>query len=167
VNYKIVLADGTIASANESVNPDLFRAIKGGSNNFGIVTRFDMKTFPAHDIYDGIVTVPVSSTDAIIDSFVDFVRQLHVVPDAHILAMWASMSKRDIGLLNGVTPDPSQPPDLTMVSMINMIMTQLDGVEGSPSLEKFMNIPNPINNTMGHTSIAKKVAGFLLPSNRE
>lgn len=167
VNYEIVLADGTISNANESVNSDLFRVLKGGSNNFGIVTRFDMKTFPAHDVYDGIVTFPVSSTDAIIDAFVDFTGQLHVVQDAHILAMWVAMSQRDINLLNGITPDPDQPPDLTLVSFINMIMTQLDGVESSPSLEKFMNIPNPISNTMKHTSLAQKVAGFLVPSNRE
>ncbi|KAK9770040.1 hypothetical protein SCAR479_13299 [Seiridium cardinale] len=167
VKYEIVLADGTIANASESVNPDLFRALKGGSNNFGIVTRFDMETFPAHDVYDGIVTFPPSSTDAVIDAFVDFTKQLHVVQDAHILAMWVSMSKRDISLLNGIVPDPTQPPDLTMVSMINMIMTQLDGVEKSPSLEKCMSIPNPVSNTMMHTTLAKKVAGFLIPSNRE
>lgn len=167
VNYEIVLADGTVANANESDNPDLFRALKGGSSNFGIVTRFDMKTFPAHDVYDGMVTYPVTETDAIIDGFVDFVKQLHVVQDAHILAMWVSMSMRDIGLLSGVVPDPNEPPNLTMVSMINMIMTQLDGVENSSSLEKFISIPNQLSNTMGHTTLAKKVAGFLLPSNRE
>ncbi|KAI1845182.1 hypothetical protein JX266_008729 [Neoarthrinium moseri] len=167
VNYEIVLANGTITTANESVNPDLFRVLKGGSSNFGIVTRFDMKTFPAHDVYDGIVTFPPSSTHAIIDAFIDFTQQLHVNPDAHILAMWVSMSQRDIALLNGIALDPTQPPDLTMVSMVNMIMTQLDDKEESKSLEKFMSVPNPISNTMRHTSLAKKVAGFLLPSNRE
>ncbi|KAI1258933.1 hypothetical protein F5Y18DRAFT_411892 [Xylariaceae sp. FL1019] len=166
VKYEVVLADGTITTASESVNPDLFRVLKGGSSNFGIVTRFEMKTFPAHDVYDGIVTFPPTSAEPIIDAFIDFTKQLHHVADAHILAMWVSMSKRDIGLLNGIVPDPSQPPDLTMVSLINMIMTQLDGVENSPSLEKFMNIPNPINNTMRHCTLAKKVSDFLLPSNR-
>ncbi|KAM0814091.1 hypothetical protein AB5N19_14093 [Seiridium cardinale] len=48
-----------------------------------------------------------------------------------------------------------------------MIMTQLDGVEKSPSLEKCMSIPNPVSNTMMHTTLAKKVAGFLIPSNKE
>ncbi|KAH9906181.1 hypothetical protein F4778DRAFT_769352 [Xylariomycetidae sp. FL2044] len=167
VNYEIVLADGTITTASESVNPDLFRVLKGGSSNFGIVTRFDMKTFPAHDVYDGIVTFPPSSTEPLIDAFIDFTRQLHVASDAHILAMWFSMSKRDLGVLSGVIPDPDQPPDLTMVSMINMIMTNLDNMESSPSLEKFMNVPNPISNTMRHTTMAKKVSDFLLPSNRQ
>lgn len=167
MNYEVVLADGTVTNANESINPDLFQVLKGGSNNFGIVTRFDMKTFPAHDIYDGILTFPSSSADAVMDSFIDFTKQLHVVQDAHILGMWVSMPQKDIDLLNGIPLDPTQPPDLTMVSTINMILTQLDNVKDSPSLQKFMNIPNQIQNTMKHTTVAKKVASFLLPSNRQ
>ncbi|KAK9424444.1 hypothetical protein SUNI508_13591 [Seiridium unicorne] len=167
LNYEVVLADGNITNASESASPDLFRVLKGGSNNFGIVTRFDMETFPTHDIYDGIVAFAPSSTDAVIDAFVDFTKQLHVVQDAHILAMWVSMSKRDISLLNGIVPDPTQPPDLTMISMINMIMTLLDGVEKSPSLEKCMSVANSVSNTMLHTTLAKKVARFLIASNKE
>ncbi|ETS73329.1 hypothetical protein PFICI_14934 [Pestalotiopsis fici W106-1] len=167
VNYEIVLADGTVTAANENVNPDLFRVLKGGSNNFGIVTRFDMKSFPAHDVYDGIVTFPMDAEAAVIDAFIDFTKQLHVADDAHIIGLWASMPRRDIALLSGIVPDPTQPPDLTMVSTINMVMTQLDGIEDSSSLQKFMDIPNRINSTMKHTTIAKKVAGLLLPSNRE
>lgn len=167
VNYEIVLADGTVTNANENVNPDLFRVLKGGSNNFGIVTRFDMVTLPARDVYDGIVTFPMTAEDAVIDAFIDFTKQLHVVPDAHIIAMWSSVSQRDIDFLNGVTQDPNQPPDLTMVSTINMIMTQLDGMENSPSLQKFIDIPNRINSTTNHGSVAKKVAGIQMASNGE
>ncbi|KAH8662486.1 hypothetical protein BX600DRAFT_513317 [Xylariales sp. PMI_506] len=136
LNYEIVLADGTIAEANESVNPDLFRALKGGSNNFGIVTRFDMKTFPACDVYDGIISFPPSSTEAIVNAYIDFTTRLHEAKDAHILAMWISLPQMAVDMLNGVSPDPSKPPDLTMVTMIDMILTQLDGVEGSKSLQK-------------------------------
>lgn len=126
-----------------------------------------MVTFPAHDVYDGIITLPMTVEDAVIDAFVDFTKQLHVVPDAHIIAMWSSVSQRDIDFLNGIPRDPNQPPDLTMVSTINIIMTQLDGVENSPSLQKFSDIPNRINSTMNHDSVAKKVAGVLMTSNGE
>ncbi|KZL65020.1 fad binding domain-containing protein [Colletotrichum incanum] len=42
VNYEVVLADGSILQANDTENEDLFRVLKGGGNNFCIVTRFDM-----------------------------------------------------------------------------------------------------------------------------
>ena len=50
-----MLGSGEVVNANLYDNVDLYRALKGGSKNFGIVTRFDMNTFPGGDIYGGIV----------------------------------------------------------------------------------------------------------------
>ncbi|KAH8652133.1 hypothetical protein BX600DRAFT_471997 [Xylariales sp. PMI_506] len=49
--YEIVLADGTATTVSESSHPDLWRALKGGGNNFGIVTSFTVPCFPAGDIW--------------------------------------------------------------------------------------------------------------------
>ncbi|PQE14459.1 oxidoreductase FAD-binding protein [Rutstroemia sp. NJR-2017a BBW] len=38
-NFEVVLANGEIINANANENSDLWTALKGGSNNFGIVTR--------------------------------------------------------------------------------------------------------------------------------
>lgn len=43
-NFEVVLASGQVVNANAAENPLLFRALKGGSNNFGVVTRFDVET---------------------------------------------------------------------------------------------------------------------------
>jgi hypothetical protein len=53
--HQVVLADGSIVDANKSGNPDLHKALKGGNNNFGIVTRFDLKAFPQGQIWGGNV----------------------------------------------------------------------------------------------------------------
>ncbi|KAJ5162334.1 FAD binding domain protein [Penicillium capsulatum] len=45
VNAEIVLASGQIVDANETSHPDLWTALKGGTSNFGIVTRYDLATF--------------------------------------------------------------------------------------------------------------------------
>lgn len=47
--YEVVLASGEVVYATESSNSDLWLALKGGSSNFGIITRFDVATFP-HDL---------------------------------------------------------------------------------------------------------------------
>ncbi|CAJ2512213.1 Uu.00g052280.m01.CDS01 [Anthostomella pinea] len=44
VNFEIVLSSAEIVNANATSNPDLFRALKGGGNNFGVVTRIDFAT---------------------------------------------------------------------------------------------------------------------------
>ncbi|KAI0454856.1 hypothetical protein F5B21DRAFT_524224 [Xylaria acuta] len=54
VAYEVVLADGSVVEARaDGRYADLFWALHGGHNNFGIVTRFDLKTFPVTSAYVG------------------------------------------------------------------------------------------------------------------
>ncbi|KAJ0419640.1 hypothetical protein BJY00DRAFT_285658 [Aspergillus carlsbadensis] len=55
-NYELVLANGTITNVNQASHPDLFFALRGGGNNFGIVTRFDFET-RRHTLVSGGTTV--------------------------------------------------------------------------------------------------------------
>jgi FAD/FMN-containing dehydrogenase len=47
VAYEVILASGKVINATARLNADLFWALKGGGNNFGIVTKF---TFSVHPI---------------------------------------------------------------------------------------------------------------------
>ncbi|KAI1355393.1 hypothetical protein F5Y01DRAFT_327106 [Xylaria sp. FL0043] len=54
VAYEVVLANGYVVEAKAKGRyADLFWALHGGHNNFGIVTRFDIKTFPVTSAYIG------------------------------------------------------------------------------------------------------------------
>lgn len=44
--YEIVLPDATIQNVTKDSDPDLFWALKAGTNNFGIVTNVQMKAIP-------------------------------------------------------------------------------------------------------------------------
>lgn len=52
---QIVLASGKIINANTSKYADLHKASKGGNNNFGIVTRFDYRTFEQGKLWGGLI----------------------------------------------------------------------------------------------------------------
>lgn len=145
VNYEVVLADGSIVSANATSYPDLFRVLKGGHNNFGIVTRFDVNTFECRNIWDGNVLYSKDSTNEIVAALVDITEDLAVNPVSHVLAMW------------GYLPRSKE-------HFINMVLTNLDGVENAEPFRKFLDIPGQQN--MKTTTVAKKLVEFLLPSNR-
>lgn len=69
VNAEVVLANGSIVSANTTHNPDLFRALKGGLNNLGIVTRYDFATIEYGGILGGTVANDMSHRTAVFDAF--------------------------------------------------------------------------------------------------
>lgn len=70
VNFQVVLADGSIANANANTNLDLFFALKGGNNNFGIVTNIQFTTFKQGPIWCGTVYNPITVVDSVIAEFV-------------------------------------------------------------------------------------------------
>ncbi len=63
LNYELVLPYGKIINANKTSYSDLFRSLKGGSNNFGVVTRFDIKTFKQGKFWGGAVAYDISSRE--------------------------------------------------------------------------------------------------------
>ena len=63
VEYEIVLASGEVVRANKKTRPDLFRAMKGASNNLGIVTRFELATFPQTPFWGGEVFYPIQTQE--------------------------------------------------------------------------------------------------------
>ena len=45
--FEVVSANGEILHASQSQNPDLFRGLRGGGGDFGIVTEFEFRLHPA------------------------------------------------------------------------------------------------------------------------
>ncbi|KAK7448815.1 hypothetical protein VKT23_013545 [Stygiomarasmius scandens] len=55
-SFELVKPDGTVVTVTDSSDSDLFWALKGGLNNYGIVTRFTLKTFPQDEVWGGLIT---------------------------------------------------------------------------------------------------------------
>jgi FAD/FMN-containing dehydrogenase len=65
VAHEIVLASGEVVLANQTHHDTLYRALKGGGSNFGIVTRVDVATFEQGDVWGGQVVLP--ATDELVE----------------------------------------------------------------------------------------------------
>ncbi|KAI1318235.1 FAD-binding domain-containing protein [Xylariaceae sp. FL0255] len=96
VNFEVALASGELVNANKNQNPDLWRALKGGGNNFGVVTRFDIATFPQGDISVTRTMHDVSHREAVFDIFTSITSSSDLDPYASFsVAMYfSSLSKQ-------------------------------------------------------------------------
>ncbi|EUC62597.1 FAD-dependent oxidoreductase, putative [Rhizoctonia solani AG-3 Rhs1AP] len=70
--FEVVLPNGTITTATETTNPDLFFGLKGGFNNFGIVTKFTLLAFPQGQVWGGLQTFTSSRLSRINAATADF-----------------------------------------------------------------------------------------------
>jgi FAD/FMN-containing dehydrogenase len=77
VRFQVVLANGTVVNATSASSPDLFWALKGGSSNFGIVTEFELETFPSGEIFGGLAIYDSSQLDAIVNASVAYLDNTH------------------------------------------------------------------------------------------
>lgn len=84
-NFEVVLADGSIVNANEVENTDLFTVLKGGSNNFGIVTSVDLKTFELGDFWGGQLFYFAPETPALLDAFAEYAASPDFDPKSFVL----------------------------------------------------------------------------------
>lgn len=94
-NFEVVLANGSVVDANIDNHNDLWQALKGGSGNLGLVTRFDMYVIEFPDlatpnIWGGIAYYDLgSSGDGVVDAYVDFVEHNHEDKNSSTMLTWA------------------------------------------------------------------------------
>ena len=69
-SYELVTATGLIITVSQSKYHDLYWALRGGGNNFGIVTQFNVVTIPrAPTMWGGMRTYLASEFPALIEAF--------------------------------------------------------------------------------------------------
>jgi hypothetical protein len=57
---------------NNNSYPDIFFGLKGGLNNFGIVTNFNMRAVPQTQVYGGLLIYSPLQFDGLIQAMVNF-----------------------------------------------------------------------------------------------
>ncbi|KAE8548382.1 hypothetical protein EYB25_008760 [Talaromyces marneffei] len=73
-SYEIITASGDVLTATPTSHKDLYWALRGGGNNFGIVTNFELHSYPQDRglMWIGKLMHPGRRNATLIDSFVDF-----------------------------------------------------------------------------------------------
>ncbi|KAH7402179.1 hypothetical protein DE146DRAFT_744748 [Phaeosphaeria sp. MPI-PUGE-AT-0046c] len=85
VDYEVVQADGSLVHANSKDNPELFRAFRGGGNNFGVVTRYKVRTFKQGPFWGGAVFYFPDSFPGQIQAYCDELHRPNATEETHIM----------------------------------------------------------------------------------
>jgi hypothetical protein len=138
-----VLASGAVVHANAQENPDLWCALKGGLNNFGIVTSIKMRTFETKSIWGGVTFFMPSAFSLLTQATVEFVNN-EVDEDTHVIA--------SAGYAFGH-------------NVVTCCMYQTQGLEKPPSLQPFTSIPDQIDSystmrTATHIEFCEELSSF-------
>ena len=81
---EVVTAAGEVLRASATEHPDLFWALRGGSGNFGVVSRFEFRLHPVGpDLLSGLIVYPIAAAQSVLRQYRDFIMQ---APDD--LAVW-------------------------------------------------------------------------------
>ena len=72
-SFDIVTPDGKLVKADNSANRDLYWALRGGSGNFGVVTNFELRTYPMEPvILFGAIIYPWKQARDILNFYADY-----------------------------------------------------------------------------------------------
>lgn len=109
----MVLANGSIIEADEDNHKDLWQTLKGGSNNFGVVTRLDLMTLEGIELWGGVVTYPNDTTQQQIDALYKFTDDVNNDPYASAISIWQYTTVTDANIIiaayDYTKPEPKPP----------------------------------------------------------
>lgn len=144
-NFEVVLANGDVVNANATSHSDLWTALKGGSGNFGIVTRFDMYTFPAKDIWGGIRAAARSEGDELAQTVVDFTNN--------------NKKNAENAYILNYTFNPSLSPDI----LVAQVIVDSNGVINASAFDNVQKVPVVLEDLKQRT-MANMANSYLVPS---
>lgn len=115
MEFEVVLASGQLVRASADANPDLWVALRGGINNFGIVTSLKLRTFKSGGIWGGVTYYMPETFSQLARAACDFALN-EKDQDAHVMA------SAGYGFGHQV---------------VTCVMYHVQGKENAPSLQRF------------------------------
>jgi hypothetical protein len=98
LEFEVVLASGEVVNASQTENPDLFTVLRGGNNNFGIVTNFKFRTFKYDGMWGGLVVYPNETIQDHFEALINFSNNIDkdTGASAIVIPMYGSSMGTDL-----------------------------------------------------------------------
>lgn len=112
LEVEVVLADGSVKRASEKENADLFWAMSGAGQNFGVATEFVMRAYPTGDMWIGLIFFP--SAPEIVEKVVKVMNDAYT-PDEKGHTRFGGQSMGGLGFMS---PPDAKGQILTFITLI-------------------------------------------------
>jgi hypothetical protein len=112
-SYEVVTASGIILKVTPTLFPDLYWALRGGSNNFGVVTNFELETVSQGLMWGGTRVHLPAQYPQLIDAFATMVESATEDPKSVQILSFATTAGNAAGQLQLEYLEPvdeSNPP---------------------------------------------------------
>ncbi|KAL5514286.1 hypothetical protein ACEPAG_2374 [Sanghuangporus baumii] len=143
VSVETVLPSGEIVQATNSSESDLFFGLKGGLNQFGIVTQLTVEAHPQGLVFGGFLTYSIETNDEFNSAIADF-SQNNTDPKAQMVVVYTSNGTQfqnqillsydgptpPSGVFDRVLSIPAVTSDVKTRTFIDMMSTFGDGDNG-------------------------------------
>jgi FAD/FMN-containing dehydrogenase len=73
LSCEVVTAEGSVVTASEGLNQDLFWGLRGGGGNFGIVTSFLFRAWPVSTVLGGLIVHPRDQAASVLRHYRDYI----------------------------------------------------------------------------------------------
>ncbi|KAH7332620.1 hypothetical protein B0J17DRAFT_678315 [Rhizoctonia solani] len=130
ISYEIVLANGTVTTVATDSAGDLFKALKGGTGNFGIVTSFKLQTYPVNDVYAGSLHYSTAQYNSLFSIMQTYALQgIESDPKTHVISSFIRSASQGIDLATNylfysepvTSPPPAIKPFFEVPSIHNTV----------------------------------------------
>lgn len=108
LQYTLIKPDGSINYVNAQSDPDAFFGLKGGFNNFGIVTNFNVRAVPQTDVYGGLVIYTDDQLEALMNATAVFAKK-NADPKAQVITTINVIAGIPSGILLAFYDAPTAP----------------------------------------------------------
>lgn len=141
VGATVVLANGEVKHASEKENPDLFWALCGAGQNFGVTTEFVLQAYPQGDCFMGMLVF--APTPENISKLVAAVNDLHGIQESP-QGPKTKANGRTMSLMGIVKPPPAGGQTMILV----LVSCNTDEATGRELYKNFTAI-GPAMDTLG------------------
>ncbi|KAJ8078455.1 hypothetical protein PM082_012737 [Marasmius tenuissimus] len=167
VAMEVVLPDGQVKTVTASTDKDLFFALRGGGNNFGIVTKFTLKAHPQTAVWGGSIIYPSTEFDAVSAAVLNYTSN-NADPKSVIQCTFATLQGQGIIMVNLFYDAPASPASGLFDAFLTIPSVSSDiGVRSYLTLVESAGTDVTANmrglyNTVSHTAITPALMQVLL-----